>query len=314
MWDGGCCLIHSGLAVSVGKDYTRGMSRLPFQSIEAFVVVARSLSLTAASTAMNLTVPALSRRIQILEQHLGVRLFRRLPRGLSLTEAGAAYFRAVEPGWEAVREATEAARVGLRRGPIRVSVMPTFAANWLMPRLARLPVRAGGMEVALETSSELVDLHARPDLDCAIRLGAGPWTGLVSQAFLPVDAYVVASPGFLRDNGPLRHPGDVLRHLLIGSHHQPDFWREWFQLTGIDAEGCRYRSFDNLHVAYEATAAGMGVALGLDPVVRPYLDSGRLERVFPDNVRSFRSFHLVVRPGGSRPLDRFRDWLFAEAG
>jgi LysR family glycine cleavage system transcriptional activator len=288
------------------------MARLPFQSIEAFVVVARSLSLTAASAAMNLTVPALSRRILILEQHLGVRLFRRLPRGLSLTDAGAAYFRALEPGWEAVREATEAARVKPRRGAIRVSVMPTFAANWLMPRL-----RHARVDIEVETSSDFVDLHARPDLDCAIRLGKGPWTGLVSQAFLPVDAYVVASPAFLRGNAPFRHPSDVLRHALIGSHHQPDFWRDWFQKTDIDGAGCRYRCFDNLHVAYEATAAGMGVALGLDPVVRPYLDSGRLERVFPDDVRLARGFHLVVRPGGvarDRPFDRFRDWLFAEAG
>jgi LysR family glycine cleavage system transcriptional activator len=296
------------------------MRRLPLRPIEAFVVVARSLNLAKAAVSMNLTVPALSRRIQMLEQHLGVRLFRRLPRGLSLTDAGAAYFAAIAPAWDTVYSATEAARTRQPNGkdstPIKVSVIPTFAANWLMPRLIRLRPHQAGFDVELETSADLVDLQARPDLDCAIRLGKGPWTGLTSQTFLPVDAFAVASPGFFGTGAPARHPQDLLVHTLIGSHHQPDFWREWFAPANIDFSRIQYRSFDNLQVVYEAAAGGMGIAIGLDPVVRPYLDSGRLKRLIPAPVRLPTHFHLVRRQGdnpGDRRFELFRDWLFREA-
>lgn len=293
------------------------MRRLPFQAIEAFVVVARSLSLTQAAAGMALTVPAVSRRIQLLEQELGVKLFQRLPRGLRLTEAGAAYFQALLPAWDTIRAATEAARAPTGRRTLKVSVMPSFAANWLVPRLGRFQARHHGVEIELETSGELVDLRARPDLDCAIRLGKGPWVGLTSQGLLPVDAYAVAAPAFLAEHGPLRHPRDVLRHALIGSHHQPDFWREWFAAADVDAAGCRYRSFDNLQLVYEAAAAGMGIALGIGPVVRPYVQSGRLLRLFPTDLRLSRQFHLVRRqaddPGDGR-FAAFRAWLLAEAG
>jgi LysR family glycine cleavage system transcriptional activator len=292
------------------------MRRLPLQPIEAFVVVARSLSLAKAAFIMNLTVPALSRRIQLLEHHLGVRLFHRLPRGLSLTDAGATYFHALAPAWDTVHEATEATLARTTRRTIKVSVMPTFAANWLVPRLNRFHSQHAGIEVELETSPDLTDLLVRPDLDCAIRLGKGPWAGLASQRFLPVDAYPVASPEFLTDHAPFRHPRDVSRHTLIGTNHQPEFWGEWFKEAAITAAGCRYRGFDNLQLVYEAAAAKMGIAIGLDPVVRPYLTSGRLKRLFPNDVRLSRNFHIVRRQDDNlsdRPFEMFRDWLFVEA-
>jgi LysR family glycine cleavage system transcriptional activator len=293
------------------------MKRLPLGPIEAFVLVARSGSLGKAADVMNLTVPALSRRIQLLEHDLGVRLFRRMPRGLVLTEAGDLYLSRLTPAWDVITEATEAARLPSRDRTVKVSVMPTFAANWLMPRLARFQSRAVGMELEVETSAGLVDLQERQDLDCAIRLGKAPWPGLVSESFLPVDAFPVASPDFLTAHAAFEHPQDLLRHTLVGSHHQPDFWLEWWRAAGMDAAKCRYRSFDNLQLVYEAAAANLGIAIGLGPVVGPYLDSGRLIRVFPASVRLSRSFHLVRRNGDTlhgKPLEAFRNWLLNEAG
>jgi len=300
------------------------MRRLPLGPIEAFVVVARAQSLAQAAAIMHLTVPALSRRIQLLEADLGVRLFRRLPRGLGLTEAGAAYLAALAPAWDEVHRATAAARRSTRPRAIKVSVMPTFAANWLVPRLAGFQARHAGLAVELETSAELVDLQARPDLDCAIRLGKGPWPGLDSLPLLAVDAVPVAAPGYFADRPVPSRPLDLLDLPLIGSHHQPDFWREWFAAAGIDADAAddaRYRSFDNLQLVHEAAVAGMGIALGLDPVVRPYLESGRLRPLFPsplfpNPVRLSRRFHFVRRTRDGEPgraCVLFRDWLLAEA-
>jgi LysR family transcriptional regulator, glycine cleavage system transcriptional activator len=253
-----------------------------------------------------------SRRIQLLERHLGTRLFDRLPRGLALTAAGESYIADLGPAWDAVQAATSSARAASRRNVLKVTVIPTFAVHWLLPRLARR--RPAGMEIEIETSPDIVDLSARADIDCAIRLGRGPWTGTSSQTVLPVEAYPVASPAFVAGNR-LARPEDLGRHTLIGSNHQPDFWPEWFRLSGLAPADGPYTSFDNLQLVYEAAANGLGIAIGLDPLVRPYLDNGRLVRLWPGGVRLSRSFHLVrqTRRARDRRIDRFHDWLVSEA-
>ncbi len=288
------------------------MSQLPLRSVEAFVVVARLLSLQKAATVLGITVPAVSRRIQLMERHLGTRLFDRLPRGLALTPAGESYIADLGPAWDAVQAATASARAPSRRKALKVTVIPTFAVNWLMPRLARR--RPAGMEIEIETTPEIVDLPVRADIDCAVRLGRGPWAGTSSRTVLPVDAYPVAGPAFVAAKR-LRGPGDFLRHTLIGSNHQPDFWPEWFRLSGLAPIDGAYASFDNLQLVYEAAANGLGIAIGLDPLVRPYLDSGRLVRLWSGGVRLSRSFHLVrsARRSEDRRIDRFGDWLLSEA-
>jgi len=286
------------------------MSQLPLRSIEAFVLVARFLSLQKAATALGLTVPAVSRRIQLLERHLGTRLFDRLPRGLALTPAGESYIADLGPACAAVQAATASARAPTRRHALKVSVIPTFAVNWLLPRLARR--RPAGMDIEIETLPDIVDLSARADLDCAIRLGRGPWAGTSSQTVLPVEAYPVANPAFVAAHR-LAGPEDLARHTLIGSNHQPDFWPEWFRLSGLAPAEGSYASFDNLQLVYEAAANGLGIAIGLDPLVRPYLDTGRLVRLWPGSIRLSRSFHLVrpTRRDRDRRIDRFHDWLLS---
>jgi len=288
------------------------MSQLPLRSIEAFVLVARLLSLQKAATALRITVPAVSRRIHLLERFLDTKLFHRLPRGLSLTEAGDRYIAELGPAWDAVRAATAAAaKAPARSRAFKVSVIPTFAANWLMPRLAR--ARLAGMEIELETSPDVEELTQRRDLDCAIRLGRGPWPGVLSEKVLAIEAYPVAAPGYVSGDR-LGAPVDLARHTLIGSNHQPDFWPEWLRLTGIAFQAEGYKSFDNLQLVYEAAAAKLGIAIGLDPLVRPYLANGRLVRLCQDSVTLSRSFQLVRRAdrGVDRRFNTFRRWLRSE--
>jgi LysR family transcriptional regulator, glycine cleavage system transcriptional activator len=290
--------------------------RLPLKDIEAFVMVARAGSLAQAATIMHLTVPALSRRIQQLEADLGTRLFERRPRGLVLTDAGRDYFTALDPSWETLSRATEALRKRGQRKDLVVTVMPTFAANWLVPRLPAFQARHRAVGVELHTSGETEDLNARSELDCAIRLGRGPWPGTTSEPLLQVRAVPVASPKLLEETGRVREPAELLSRRLIGTHHQIEFWQEWFAAHGIHATPENCVAFDNLQVVYEAAAAGMGIALGLEPLVRSFLASGRLLPLFAERVCLQRQFHLARRAAGARPsrhFSRFRDWLFAEA-
>jgi LysR family glycine cleavage system transcriptional activator len=291
------------------------MRRLPLKDIEAFVAVARARSLARAAIVMNLTVPALSRRIQQLEAALDVRLFERLPRGLALTEVGRDYYAALDPAWEAMTRATDMTCARPQRNRVTVSVMPTFAANWLIPRLQRFQARHRTIEIVVRTSAEIEDLDARPEFDCAIRLGHGPWPGVASEPLLPVHAVPVASPEFVAKGCALRHPRDLLDHRLIGTQHQIEFWQEWFAAKGTDVTPEDCVAFDNLQVVYEAASAGMGIALGLAPVLQPFVATGRLVPLFADQVRLPRQFHLVRRDAARprRGFALFRDWLFAEA-
>lgn len=292
------------------------MAPLPLRSVEAFVVVARRLNLARAAAEMGLTVPALSRRIAMLERHLGAILFRRLPRGLALTEHGAAYAADLAPAWEAILQATASAGRRAPRRRIALTTIPTFAANWLVPRLGSFHARHPDIEVAIETVVDLVDLRARPDLDAAIRLGEGAWAGLAAEPLMPIDAVAVASPRYLAQHGPLAAPDDLRRHLLIDTSHRPEFWAEWLGAAAVDAACCRRRGYDNLQLVHEAAAAGHGIAIGLEPLLGPYLESGRLRHALPDRVRLSRGFHLVRREregGAEGPCAAFRDWLLAEA-
>ena len=153
------------------------MRRLPLRDIEAFVMVSRAGSLARAATVMHLTVPALSRRIQQLEADLAVRLFERRPGGLALTDAGRDYFTALDPVWQTMSQATESLRRRGQRRDLTVTVMPTFATNWLVPRLPDFEARHRAVDIELHTSGETEDLSTKPELDCAIRLGRGPWPG-----------------------------------------------------------------------------------------------------------------------------------------
>ncbi|BAM92078.1 putative DNA-binding transcriptional dual regulator [Bradyrhizobium oligotrophicum S58] len=280
------------------------------------MAVARVGSLAQAALRLGLTVPALSRRIQLLEAEFGTRLFERQPRGVTLTETGRDYFAALDPAWESMAQATEVVRTRGRRNVLTVSVMPTFAANWLIPRLQDFHVQHKAVEIAVETSADIEDLTATPRIDCAIRLGCGPWPGLDCEPLLAVHAVPVASPQYLAKAGRCREPRALLQQKLIGTTHQIEFWREWFAAVGLDETPRDCLAFDNLQVVYEAAAAGMGIALGLDPVVRPFIASGRLVPLYPNTVRLPRQFHLVYRSDAAksgRGFAPFRDWLFAEA-
>jgi len=290
--------------------------RMPsFKSIEAFVVVARALSFTEAASALHLTVPAVSRRIKSLETELGVSLFHRKPRALQLTEAGESYLSHLAPAIETIRHASDRVRGHSHGHSLKVSLPASLAANWLVPRLPSFHAKHRGIQIELQSMNGCADLDAS-EADLAVWPGTGDWPGLRAQRLLDMDAYPVCGADFLGAGQPLRSLDDLLQCPLLGIAGQEDFWPEWLRAAGVVGPARVQQVFDNFHLLYQAAASGLGVALGVDVIVGPYLDASQLVRPFDVSFRLTKGYYVVCRSGDwtQRPIGTFRQWLMTQAG
>jgi LysR family glycine cleavage system transcriptional activator len=287
----------------------------PFKSIEAFVVAARSVSFTEAAATLHLTVPAVSRRIQSIETELGVALFQRTYRTLKLTEAGEAYISYLAPAIDALQRASDQVRGEPGRRSVRLSLPASLAANWLVHRLHRFSAKHGDIKVELQSINGTMDFD-KTNVDLAIWLGTGNWPGMRVQRLLDVEASPVCCADFLTRNAGLRTEGDLAKFPLLGIEHQQDLWSEWLRPLGIKApEGVSY-TFDNFHLLYRAAASGLGIALGIDALVKPYLEDAQLVLPFNRWRKLTRGYYVVGRRADwmRRPVAAFRQWLAMEAG
>jgi LysR family glycine cleavage system transcriptional activator len=286
----------------------------PFKSIEAFVVAARALSFTEAASRLHLTVPAVSRRIQVLEAELGVPLFERTHRALQLTAAGESYLAHLAPALETIRRASDGLRGETNGRSLTVSLPASLAANWLMPRLQSFQAAHRDVQVELRSMDGHEDLDSS-DADLAIWPGPGNWSGLRTERLLDMEAYPVCGADFLARQSELRDARDLVGCPLLGIAGQPEQWPAWLRAAGIAGPARIEHAFDNYHLLYRAAEIGLGVALGVDVIVRPYLDQGQLVRPFEVSVKLSKGFYLVCRGGdwAQRPVSIFREWLMAQA-
>jgi len=290
--------------------------RMPsFKSIEAFVVVARALSFTEAASALHLTVPAVSRRIKSLETDLGVSLFHRKPRALQLTEAGESYLSHLAPAIETIRHASDRVRGHSHGHSLKISLPASLAANWLVPRLPSFHAEHRGIQIELQSMNGCADLDAS-EADLAVWPGTGDWPGLRAQRLLDMDAYPVCGADFLGAGQPLRSLDDLLQCPLLGIAGQEDFWPEWLRAAGVVGPARVQQVFDNFHLLYQAAASGLGVALGVDVIVGPYLEASQLVRPFDVSFRLTKGYYVVCRSSDwtQRPIGTFRQWLMTQAG
>lgn len=294
------------------------MRRLPpLNSIRAFEAAARHLSFTRAARELNVTQSAVSHQIKALEARLGVPLFRRLNRALLLTDEGQAYLPAVRDALDRLAEATERLLVGETSGTLTVSVMPSFAARWLVPRLARFRDLHPDIDVRLSASDKLVDF-ARDDVDVAIRYGRGTYPSLHVTRLLGEDVFPVCSPALRDGDPPLRRLADLARHTLLHDIVDdicPD-WPTWLRLMGADGiDTSRGPVFSDSSMLLQAAVDGQGVALGRSALAAADLEAGRLVKPFDVRTPLDVAYYLVCpRSTAERPkIAAFRAWLLAEA-
>jgi len=287
----------------------------PFKSIEAFVIVAQRLSVTDAASALHLTVPAVSRRIQALEATLGVSLFQRTHRKLKLTQCGEIYIEKLAPAIQSLHQASASIRSMTRSNALNVSVVPSFAASWLVPRMPRFYAQHSAVHVEFKTLINGADFDLN-HVDLAIPLSNGNSPGLHAEHLLDVAVYPVCSPELVGSGGPLHALDDLVKLPLLASRLQPELWPHWLQMAGIAwPPKARPINFDSYHLLYESAAHGLGVAMGFDAIVQPYLDDGRLVRPFDLHYDFPKKFYVVCAAHDRErlPVRLFCKWLKAEA-
>jgi LysR family glycine cleavage system transcriptional activator len=178
----------------------------PLQSLRAFATVARLLSFRRAGEELLITQSAVSHHIRELEQNLGVKLFIRKARGVELTPEGQQYFEFVRQAFDLIASGTSALRRRATKSWVRVSLLPSFAANWLVPRLRRFNEAHPDIELVLDPTLHLTNF-AGGEADLAIRYGGGRWNEVESQLLMTESLTPVASPKLLREGPRCRSRG-----------------------------------------------------------------------------------------------------------
>lgn len=288
------------------------MSRPPLHALLGFAAAARTGNLTRAAESQNLTVSALSHQIRALEERLGRRLFDRGPRGVRLTADGERLLARVGPHLEALAE--ELRPFAPRRGErLTVSVLPSMASAWLVPRLGDFLAAHPRLELSLLSSERLVDFDRDPGIDAALRMGAGQWPGLVVEHLLDETLVPVASPALVRRHGM---PTDATLHRwpLLGEGSQPH-WPQWFAQHGGHEPERYVAHFDDLESLHRAAVEGMGVALARMVRSKLLIDSGQLLVLSDKRLPSDYAHYLVYPPRSAdhAGLLAFRDWVHAQA-
>jgi len=286
----------------------------PLTALRAFEAAARHLSFTRAAAELHVTQTAISHQIRALEELLGVRLFRRLPRGLMLTDEAQRYLPAIRDAFDRIDAATEELAAVSASGALTVSVVPSFAAKWLVPRLGRFRVARPDVDLRISTSSHLVDF-AREDVDLGIRMGRGNYPGLRVDRLFGEVLMPVCAPALLAGTHPLRQPGDLRHQVLL---HEDDYtgWQLWLELAGVaGVEARRGPIFTDGAIVVQAAAEGQGVALARLALAAGDIAAGRLVRPFAVSMPYDLAYYLVCpRATAERPrIAAVRAWLLEEA-
>ena len=285
-----------------------------------FESAARHLSFTKAGEELYLTQSAVSRQIKELEDQLGLPLFQRRHRALSLTDAGQQFYAVAAQVITTMRAATERLRAQAgKRQPLSVTTTASFAALWLIPRLAGFTREHPGVDVRITAETRVQELE-REGLDIALRHGPASLAGPNALRLFGERVFPVCSPKLLRKTA-LRKPEDLKNHVLL-QYHDPDVrhpwlhWRTWLEVAGV--AGLRPAgtlSFSGYEQIIPAAVAGHGVALGRSPLVKDLIDSRDLVAPFKSKADPARAYFVVLaKQAAQRPeVGEFVKWLKAEA-
>lgn len=283
--------------------------QLPLNALRAFEASARHLSFTRAGLELFVSQGAVSHQVKALEERLGVQLFRRLPRGLALTDEGLALVPVVRDSFDRIGATLDRFAEGRFRETMTLSVVGTFALGWLLPRLPDFLDRHPEIDMRLMTNNNRVDL-AGEGLDLAIRFGDGAWHGTHAEPILAAPLSPLCAPAVA---ARLAEPADLANEALLRSY-RADEWPAWFARAGAQCPPLRGAMFDSSAIMASVAAAGMGVALLPPAMFGQELAAERLVRPFAQEIDAGRYWLTRLHSRtDSRAMAAFRAWLVAEA-
>ncbi len=300
----------------------------PLNALRAFESAARHLSLAGAAEELHVTPAAISQQIKTLEDHLGVKVFLRLPRGLALTDEAQRCLPTLQRGFSQLQEAARQLRAPAENDKLDLWAAPAFAAKWLMPRLNQFNRLHPSVDMNIHASDAMierqhgaayaVDQILRRQIDVAIVFGQGHYPGCRVDKLFNVHAVPLCSPALRAGNPPLQSVEDLRFHHLL--HDDTDYdanhgWKDWFAEAKIDSSSWeRGTHFNQVQLALEAAIERQGVLLSLDLMAQRDISAGRLCIPFGPALPLENSYFLV-RPlyRQHEPTENFCEWILDQS-
>ncbi|MBC8944110.1 MULTISPECIES: transcriptional regulator GcvA [Xenorhabdus] len=287
----------------------------PLNALRVFDAAARHLSFTKAAEELFVTQAAVSHQMKSLEDFLGLKLFRRRNRSLLLTEDGQSYYLDIKEIFTAINEATRKLQARSAKGALTVSLSPSFAIQWLVPRLSGFNQSFPGIDVRIQAVDREEDKLA-DDVDVAIFYGRGHWPGLRTDRLYPEYLLPVCSPSLLMGERPLKTPADLANHTLLHDSSRRD-WQAYVRQLDIQQliNVQQGPIFSHSAMVIQAAVHGQGIALANNVMAQNEIDAGRLVCPFNDVLVSKNAFYLVCHDNQAElgKIAAFRKWILAQA-
>jgi LysR family glycine cleavage system transcriptional activator len=287
----------------------------PLNALRAFEAAGRHLSFKAAAAELCVTQGAVSRHVLNLESFLGVSLFMRSHRQVSLTPAGTAYLQEARDALLRISDATTRARARTDERTLRIKAPPSCSIRWLVPRLGRFHARHPDIAVQVTTSHDPVDFE-RDEIDVGIHYGVEAtedWRHerLFNEVLIPI------CNKSLFGRSPKRHAArDIARQVLLHSLRRPTDWRQWLDAAGLSGfSATQELTFENSTLTYQGALDGLGIAIAQKALVAEEISSGRLSAPSDIEVRNPLAYYLVYPNRRQTPtkVQAFQSWIASEA-
>ncbi|PVE51130.1 LysR family transcriptional regulator [Rhizobium rhizogenes] len=282
---------------------------LPLNALRAFEAAARHLSFTRAAIELCVTQTAISHQVKLLEERVGATLFKRLPRGLMITDEGLALLPTLRDSFDRMADILQRFEDGHLQEVLSVGAVGTFAVGWLLPRLTEFQDLYPFIDIRLSTNNNRVDIAAE-GLDFAIRFGNGAWHDTEAEELFSAPLSALCIPTIAAQ---LKSPHDVAHQTLLRSY-RADEWPDWFSEAGVASPRIKGIVFDSSVPMVEAALQGSGVALAPPLMFQRHLSAGDLVQPFPVYVSKgcYWLTRLKSRPV-TNAMATFAAWLKEKA-
>lgn len=285
----------------------------PLSAVRVFQAVAHQLSFRLAGEELLITQSAVSHHIKQLENSLGTSLFRRRSKSIELTEEGAMFLATVDHALTLLSEGTAKVRARSGQTRLRVSLLPSFAANWLVSRLDRFHKDHPKIDIELDPTLRVVDI-SRGEADVAIRFGEFDTSKQAYVHLANEELFPVLSPALYDNGARFQSPQDLLDYTILQSKSGLE-WQLWSEAAEIHLGQAKQVHLTDYNIVLQAALDGQGIAMGRSLLVQKYLQSGQLVRPLTINISSEKAAywaHFDPLSKKKSAVEAFVGWLKAE--